>query len=253
MSQPEPMFMGVTRLELDELDSTNRYARDLLESRPPEGTLILAHTQTAGRGLAENTWYAEPRASLSFSLILYPGHIPPNRLFGLSILTANSLADSLQALYPGYPVQIKWPNDLLLNEKKIAGILIENTWQASRLSACIVGVGLNLNTRHFPEALQAKASSLLLETGKEISAEAFFGQFLSRLEGSYLQSRGSGYDFRKQDYLFRLWRYQEWATYYWEGQQQEGMIIGVSPEGKLAVQTRENSVKYFDLKEIVYG
>lgn len=253
MSQPEPMFMGATRLELDELDSTNRYARDLLESHPPEGTLILAHTQTAGRGLAQNTWYAEPGTSLTFSLILYPSHIPGNRLFDLSILTANVLAATLDSLYPGFAVQVKWPNDLLLNEKKIAGILIENTWQSSRLSACILGIGLNLNTRHFPESLRDKATSLLLETGIEISAEVFFLHFLSRLEGAYLQSRRIGYDFQKPEYLSRLWRYQEWVTYHWDNQQQEGMIIGVSPDGRLAVQTRENQVKYFDLKEIVYG
>lgn len=252
MKQHTPLFIGSTRLDFESLPSTNLYARELLDSRPPEGTLIHSLQQPEGKGLAGNSWYAEPHNNLSFSLILYPKTISGRDIFSLNILVSIALLNSLQELYPNYPFRIKWPNDLLLNEKKIAGILIENTWKNEHLHACIVGIGLNLNTQSFPSALRNKAGSLILETGIRIEADHFLNSFCSHFEALYLQSRSQTPDFKKQEYLSALWRYQEWATYEWGGKSQEGMIIGVDPSGKLALQTKDNQVLYFDLKEIVY-
>jgi BirA family transcriptional regulator, biotin operon repressor / biotin---[acetyl-CoA-carboxylase] ligase len=252
MKQHKPLFVGCTRIDFDSLPSTNRYARELLESNPPEGTLITAAQQTEGKGLAGNSWYAEPFHNLSFSLIIYPKGIGSSNVFSLNILVSVALLNCLQELYPNQPFQIKWPNDLLLKGKKIAGILIENTWKNQHLHASIIGIGLNLNTRQFPENLQKSAASLWLETGIHINVDDFLLAYSAHFEALYLQSRNQPNDFKKQAYLAALWRYQEWAQYEWHGQKQEGMIIGVNSDGKLAIQTKENKVLYFDLKEIVY-
>lgn len=252
MKQHTPLFIGSTRLDFDSLPSTNQYARELLESNPPEGTLINAFQQPEGKGLAGNIWYSEPHNNLSFSLILYPKSIGGQNLFSINILVSVALLNCLQELYPQEHFQIKWPNDLLLNEKKIAGILIENTWRNSRLHACIIGIGLNLNTQSFPQNLQTKAGSLLLETGIRIESNDLLHSFCAHFEALYLQSRNQTADFKKQEFLSALWRYQEWAIYEWGGRTQEGMIIGVDASGKLALQTKDNQVLYFDLKEIVY-
>jgi BirA family biotin operon repressor/biotin-[acetyl-CoA-carboxylase] ligase len=252
MKQPSALFLGNTRMEFESLDSTNRYARSILDSGTPEGTLILAHNQTAGKGLASNTWYAQSHKNLSFSLILYPRHLPGNQIFLLTCMVSLAMVKTVKNFFPEMPVQIKWPNDILINGKKICGILIENTWKSNQLHTSIIGIGVNLNTTEFPEELQAKASSLFLETGQETDSNAFINVFCSILEALYLQNRNNPRSDLKQHYLGALWKYQEWSRFEWDGAIQDGMIIGVDTGGKLAIQTRENAVKYFDLKEIVY-
>lgn len=252
MNQPTALFMGLSRMEFEVLDSTNSFALRLLDSRPPEGTLILARNQTGGRGQAGNTWYAESGNNLSFSLILYPTCITDDKIFILSQMVSVALRQTILHYLPAAEVHIKWPNDILLNGKKIAGILIENTWKHHRISASVMGIGLNLNTRTFPEEIREKATSFFLYTQKEVVPEDFLSHFNKNLEVLYLQLIAGNRDSIQRNYLSALWRYQEWAHFIWENHPQEGMIIGVNVDGKLAVQTKNNALRYFDLKEIVF-
>ena len=119
--------------ELQAAASTNLDAFQWLTEKPPEGSVVWAHHQTQGRGQAGNTWQAMPGQNLTFSLILYPTFLANDQLFYLSKLTSTVLRNVLLTHLPTHDIEIKWPNDMLVNRQKIAGILIENQFEGARL------------------------------------------------------------------------------------------------------------------------
>ena len=141
----------------DSVGSTNDEARVLAEAGTAEGLVVLAHEQTQGRGRRGAAWFSPPGESLAFSILIRPSE--PKALWPrLALVAGLSVAEALEEYIP--LVGIKWPNDVWVQGKKIAGILVE----AGRDFA-VVGIGLNVNTRDFPEAVSAIATSLTLETG----------------------------------------------------------------------------------------
>jgi len=264
MSQSSTLFIGHSRLEFPELDSTNTRAMQMAGDHPPEGTLILAHKQSAGRGQAGNVWFSAPGDNLSFSMILYPSTLTGENIFLLNQMVSLALIQTLRSFLPDEILHIKWPNDILLREKKVAGILIENIWKDKKLHTCIAGIGLNVNNESFPPELEGKAVSMYQTCGQKFSFTQILDVFCKNLEAFYLQIRAGRYAYVQQSYLGALWRYQEWATFRLgetlgagpdfpdEKKKFPGMIIGVQAGGKLAIQLENNQVLYFDLKEIVF-
>lgn len=142
----------------DSLTSTNDVARDMADRGEPAGTVVVARSQTAGRGRRGRTWLDESGKSLTMSVILRP-QLPAGRLGELAFVASMAVADYLASDYAVIP-QLKWPNDVLVRDKKIAGILIE-----AAPSAAICGIGLNVNQSSFAAEIRAIATSLRLETG----------------------------------------------------------------------------------------
>lgn len=255
MSQFSPLFIGRSRLVYASLASTNEAANALLPSNPPDGTLVMAHAQTQGKGQAGNVWYSEAGNNFSGSFILYPSFIPPEPVFILNRLASVAVLRALQAIAPDQDFQIKWPNDVYANGKKIAGILIENQWNTGTLRSAVMGIGVNINNVIFPEALQARATSLHLCTGKTYAIEEVADYISGCMEPLYLQLRSGNKAALQKAYLDALYRYQEWANYALPTALEtvfSGMIIGVDAQGKLAMQTLDHKVLYFDIKEIVF-
>jgi BirA family transcriptional regulator, biotin operon repressor / biotin---[acetyl-CoA-carboxylase] ligase len=156
-------MIGKELIWLQKTDSTNQYLQDMLKkSKMPEGTMVIADEQTEGRGQRGNHWESSTGENLTFSFIIYPDFLELTNQFMLSKIIALALFD----LLIGYNenVKIKWPNDIYIGKKKIAGILLENVIKGTKISNTIVGIGLNINQKIFPEALPF-ASSLSLETG----------------------------------------------------------------------------------------
>jgi len=135
------------------LPSTNDEATRLVRQlRPPEYSIIIAEEQTAGRGQHRNAWLSEPGANLTCSFILYPRYNKPERAFLLNMAIALATADCIRMLCEGLPAlqpAIKWPNDILCSDLKVAGILLENIWQGQRWDACVAGVGINVRQQYF--------------------------------------------------------------------------------------------------------
>jgi BirA family transcriptional regulator, biotin operon repressor / biotin---[acetyl-CoA-carboxylase] ligase len=166
----------------DQVDSTNRVAADLARRSAAEGSVVLADHQAGGRGRESRTWYSPAGLNLYFTLVLYP---PADRLHYLPFLTGLGVAQSLEAI--GVSCDLKWPNDLLAQGKKIAGILIQTSVEENRLHFAIAGVGVNLNVPAFPPELEDIATSVRRITGKEVDREQMLAQILACFENLYGQ------------------------------------------------------------------
>lgn len=182
-----------------ETDTTNDRIRELAQAGAPEGTIAVAEMQTAGRGRRGRAWQAPAESGIWMSLLLRP-NIRPTQASVLTLLAGIATAEALQA-QTGLQVGIKWPNDILLNGKKLVGILTEMDCDMESIHAVTVGIGINVNTKAFPAELQEIATSLYLESGKEYDRAALIGAVLARFETLYtafLAAGGSFAPFRER-------------------------------------------------------
>lgn len=174
----EGTFPNLRVVFYPETPSTNTEAKKLAEEGHPEGTLVVTENQTQGRGRLGRGWFAEPGKSLTVSLVLRPP-VEPRLCPSLSLLTALSLAVALENL--GFPVTLKWPNDLYLSGKKVAGVLLESAMEMDRVEWVVVGVGVNVNGESFPPDLADRATSLFLVKKEPLPRfqvlQAFLGVF----------------------------------------------------------------------------
>lgn len=177
-----PRF-GSTILRYDTVTSTNDVARELAASGAPEGFCVIAREQTAGRGRQGHSWSSPPGEGLYLSLILLP-RIKPADSPILTLAAAVAVAETLKLDF-NVEVDIKWPNDILASGKKICGILVESAIQNNQLQYSIVGIGVNVAQRSFPDEIVQSATSLLLETERVIEPEDFARPMLERLERWY--------------------------------------------------------------------
>lgn len=211
----------------DVTDSTNSQAKAMLKRQTlPEGTVLVAERQTAGRGTGDHRWESAAPESLLFSLILQP----PLRLQPLSFLPAVALARTLCERYD-IDAHLKWPNDVLVGDRKLAGILCEGVSQPSLQTAWIVGVGVNVNQQGFPEPIRDIAISMRYITGKSYSIENIFQDYMLEMEQLY----------HSQEDLIDAWlRYTRMIGQTVRATQHDQetivKVIGISPEGYLQVE-----------------
>lgn len=158
-------WMGQEIKYYDSVDSTNVRAKLLAEEGYPSGTLIVANEQTAGKGRRGRNWDSKKDTGIFMTMMLKPD-INPSRASMLTLIAALAQAKALRDI-TGEDVRIKWPNDVVLNGKKIVGILTEMSAQFDYINHIVIGNGINVNTTSFPEELQNMATSLFLETGKK--------------------------------------------------------------------------------------
>ncbi len=165
-------------IPLDGIDSTNAEALRLAQSDAPAGTLVWAREQTAGRGRRGRDW-SSPPGNLYCSLLMYPSQ-PPDEAAQLSFVVALALADSISEVAPHVRPEIKWPNDVLVGGRKIAGILLEgNVSEKSRRGALVIGTGVNIASHpEFPAGLQATS---LAREGVEVSIESMLEHYAAAL------------------------------------------------------------------------
>ncbi len=170
---------------LKETDSTNLQAKELASKGAPEGTLVIAEKQTSGRGRKGRTWFSPQGHGIYASLILRPA-LSPAEAPGITLITAVAAAEALISL-TRLPIRIKWPNDLLVNGKKLAGILTEISTEMDAVDYIIVGFGLNVNTPRddFPKEIRNIATSVLIESGTVFSRINIIQSFLKHYETYY--------------------------------------------------------------------
>ncbi len=166
----------------ESVNSTNTRLKELARQGAPQGTVVAALRQTGGRGRLGRS-FSSPPGGLYLSILWRP-ELPPEKASRLSCAGALAACAAIEEVC-GVSPDIKWPNDLLLSGKKISGILTEASWQGEGRSFVIVGTGINVNTRSFPEELRDIASSLYLETGKSWELERLASAFVARLDSVY--------------------------------------------------------------------
>ncbi|MGV3559187.1 biotin--[acetyl-CoA-carboxylase] ligase [Larkinella arboricola] len=248
--RPKTLFLGQKINYLPTCQSTNDIAASLITGETAlDGTVVITDQQTAGRGQRGNQWEAQPGQNLTFSVILQPSFLQPNEQFWLNIAISLGISDWL-ATHLNDRLKIKWPNDLYVEQRKIGGILIENTLYGYSIAWSVVGIGLNINQTRFQTAT---ATSLINETPNEydfVLPEAL-PSLLESLEKRYLSLRAGQRDVLKTNYLQRLFRYQEESDFISGGERFRGMIVGVEESGRLAIQVGEK-LRSFAFKEVEF-
>lgn len=244
------LFIGQNLVALSEVDSTNNYLKNLLTNStpPPEGTVIMAENQYSGRGQVQNKWFAEPGKNLTVSFLLCPTFVKAVDQFDLNRAVSLGVAD-FASHFLGSKVSIKWPNDIYWEDNKLGGILIENFLSGSHLKQSVVGIGLNINQSHFPEA--TKATSFKLIKNEEYLLQNCLNALCVYLEARYLQLKNNAMEKINKDYLYRLYRLNVRDLYRANGEVFYGEIVGVSQCGQLQVDIN-NEVKSFSFKEIEF-
>ena len=234
-------------IQLDNVDSTNAYAINLLRTGSVvNGTVVLAHHQHNGRGQRSNTWTTEPGKNLTCSIILLPD-LPAKDSFYLNVVTALAIRKSLEDL--GLNAKIKWPNDILIGEKKVCGILIENQISGDKISNSVVGIGLNVNQDNFTHLPQGTSIKRALNNAVEI--QDVFDQVYGYLDFYYNLLCESNFELLLKHYYQHLYLLGIPSRFKDELGEFEGVILGIDDFGRLLVQ-RGSEKKSYQIKEIAY-
>lgn len=246
-------IIGSEIIRLKEVGSTNSYIMDwLAREKLKEGTVVLADYQTAGRGIDGSKWESEPEQNLTFSFILYPTFLAPEAQFYLNKIISLSLSDLVHELLPKHDgIRIKWPNDIYIGNKKVAGTLIQNGVKGSGFDYSIIGIGLNVNQITFPAGSGNPVSLKAIATAGFI-LEDVFRLTLTTMENRLNQLiRGELREIDK-DYLDRLYRFNQLAGYILEGKSIKAKITGVNRYGQLVLEIPGEKIIECDLKEVKF-
>jgi BirA family transcriptional regulator, biotin operon repressor / biotin---[acetyl-CoA-carboxylase] ligase len=242
------LFVGKKLVYVPECHSTNTLAAELSQrGSVVEGTLVITSNQFGGRGQRGNQWISEPGKNLTFSLILKPTFLKPDQQFRLTQVVSLAVADYVSDKIKG--VKIKWPNDVLINNKKTCGILIENTISSEQIQNSVIGVGFNVNQLEFTGN---RGTSLKNETGLDYDLQTVLNDLLRCIEVRYLQLREGKFEKLSDDYLNNLYRKGEHHSFIIGETQKQGVIEGVDQRGRLVVSFDEIKQE-FDLKEISFA
>lgn len=219
----------------DTIDSTNNCARALAGCWADEGTVIIAEQQTAGRGRLGRSWEANPNENLTFSIILRP-RMPAEAINLLPLSVSVAVAQAVEQV-TGVRLECKWPNDLLANKKKVAGILLEGSFSGSSVEWIVIGIGINVNQTIFPGDLAQKATSLKLATNSDIDRTVLFRSILESLERYYRTGTDSGFQSILPDWIARSTMIDKNISLMENGKVVTGVVKGLSRDGGLILRT----------------
>ena len=240
-------WAGKTRYHFKSIDSTNKKAKELAENGCPHGTLVTAESQLAGIGRRGRSWSSEENTGIYMTMVFRP-QIEVAQASMLTLVAAVAVAKAIEKQIEtlnksdGKPF-IKWPNDIVINKKKICGILTELSLKGTTMDYLVIGIGINISNQNFPEEIKETASSLLLETGKEIDKECliegvweaferYYELFLNNKNLSALQTEYEALLINKNEKVKVLDPLGEF----------EGIARGIAPTGELIVETKGKDV-----------
>ena len=232
-------------------DSTNREMFRLIEKNPPpEGTIIWSEEQYSGKGLGKAVWESERGMNITASYLFYPEFIEPENQFDLNKAISLGVYDAIKSiLQTNFHVWIKWPNDILVDDKKIAGILTENIIQGSEIKYTVAGVGINANQTEFSNFPRTPASLKLL-TGTNYNIPECIDILFYNLENRYLMLKNGLKKQLNHDYLNKLYKYGKKANYRANDKTFTATIYGVDKYGKLLLENQDGKIEAYDFKEV---
>lgn len=264
INQVKNKEIGSEIIFYEKVDSTNIKAKELARNGCKPGTVVLAEEQSTGRGRMGRNWYSPRGTGLWFSIVIYPEILPGKSPF-LTILTSLAVFESLQAIEQDLTsktridsggiqnnkmnreesaLSIKWPNDILLNGKKVAGILSE-TSVSHRIKYAVIGIGINVNQEYFPVELEQKATSLKLYYKEEINRELLLEKLLSSFEKYYYFLLNN-----RERHLLDMWKERlniiGKVVKILSGKKvYKGKVIGISDRGELILHDFKDGIKKF--------
>ena len=222
-----------------ETDSTNLWIKRLAKEGAPEGTLALAEFQSAGRGRLGRSWEVPEGTSVMMSILLRP-KFEPQYAPMLTLVMGMAVAKAVKSL--GFDVSIKWPNDVVVSHKKICGILTEMGVRDGKIDYAVIGVGINVNIREFPEEMADKATSLYLESGKEFDRSQIPGLVMEAFE-EYYEKFAATCDLSglKEEYESILANYNQ-PVRVLAKEPYEGVARGITDGGELLVEKTDGTI-----------
>ncbi|MFW6223169.1 MAG: biotin--[acetyl-CoA-carboxylase] ligase [Bacteroidota bacterium] len=239
-------------VNLDEVDSTNNYAKSLLcHNSVPQGSVVSALHQTAGRGSGGTSWWCPKGQGLLLTYILYPGDMSVSDHFVINQAVSLALADFIRS-YVRKKVFVKWPNDILVDQYKIAGILIENRVKGNSFDYVLAGVGVNVYQEvfpaHIPYATSIKLNGECGDPGKLL---------IDRLSG-YLHVRfnelmNGEYMTLKNDYMDVLWKLNKLHLFRAQSETFYGIIRDVNRDGQIIIERKNGRQQAYGFKEVVFA
>jgi BirA family transcriptional regulator, biotin operon repressor / biotin---[acetyl-CoA-carboxylase] ligase len=232
-----------------ETDSTNTQALDWISENTSEYSLVIAESQTAGRGRSGRNWVTTPGSSLAVSIILYPTKHEISKLGLFSLLGGLSVCKVIEDSF-NIDAHVKWPNDVLIKNKKTAGILTESTWQGERLQGIVLGIGINLLTPSIPpsEEILFPATCIQSHTSDDIDVLTILVKLVGKLIGfrstmlspSFIQQYEKKLAYKNQ--LVTLDVGDETLI--------SGHLKGIDPFGNIRLQLADNEERYFPIGDI---
>ena len=222
-----------------ETDSTNLWIKRLAKEGAPEGTLALAEFQSAGRGRLGRSWEAPEGTSVMMSILLRP-KFEPQYAPTLTLVMGMAVAKAVKKL--GFDVSIKWPNDVVVSHKKICGILTEMGVRDGKIDYAVIGVGINVNIREFPEEMADKATSLYLESGRKFDRSQIPGLVMEAFE-EYYEKFAATCDLSglKEKYESILANYNQ-PVRVLAKEPYEGVARGITDGGELLVEKTDGTI-----------
>ena len=237
-------------IRIDETDSTNRWMKELIQLHPSEETqhemVVVCDYQTAGRGCGSNSWEAEPGKNLLMSVLMHPKKVSARTQFIITQIVSVALCRTIETVIGSeHRVTIKWPNDIYVGDKKICGVLIENSIAGRRIKDCIIGIGLNVNQTEFRSDAPNPVSIAQL-TGKETDREEVLNTFLEELS-KQCENRNIHHD-----YLRKMYRRNGMYPFETEGSRFMARVAGVNDDGRLMLEDEDGIAHLFRFKEVTF-
>ena len=236
---------------LDETSSTNSELKKMQKTIPqPEGSMVMADFQTEGRGQAGNSWFSGRSNNLLFSFLIYPHFVLAKKQFIISRIVSLALKKTLDRFTSN--ITIKWPNDIYWKDKKIAGMLIENSLTGSQIDYCIVGIGLNVNEEQFPDELPNPVS-LKQITGHSYNRDNLLNDFYEEFFVLYRRVQDGETRLIEKEYMNQLYRND---NYYWFEDKDErfrAKIKNVLASGHLVLESHlDKQERIYAFKEVSF-
>jgi BirA family biotin operon repressor/biotin-[acetyl-CoA-carboxylase] ligase len=224
-----------------ETDSTQRVARDLARGGAEEGTVVVAEAQTAGRGRLGRSWHSPSGVNVYASIVLRPP-LPPARVPQLALVAGLAVAEAVERT-ASVRAQLKWPNDVIVDDRKLAGILTEMDAEVERVQHVVVGIGINVNVDAFPDELRDRATSLRHATGAPVARAPLLAALLAALEARYDRFVEGGFAPLRGPWQARSWLDGKEVRVAAPEGQLTGRVLGLDDDGALRIAAADGTVQ----------
>lgn len=245
--------MKFKTINIESIPSTNQYLFNLIsEKEMSEGLVINTDNQTAGQGMGKNLWESEKGKNLSFSLLLKPDFLKPEKQFVITQIVSLAILNVCRRNLDSEMVHIKWPNDIYVADKKIAGVLVQNIIKASSISDSVVGIGLNVNQEKFISDAPNPVSMIQL-AGVNFSREKLLTELLEEIEQNYSRIRVYPQtSWINSKYVENLYRINQSFHFTDKNGRFKGEIIGIDNYGQLKIKKADGDVLLYAYKEVEF-
>ena len=235
-------WAGKNVIYYDETDSTNNRAKEAGNNKEPHGTLFVADMQMAGKGRRGRVWKSPSGSSIYMTILLYPD-IPPVKAPQLTLIMALAVAEGIREV-TGLETKIKWPNDIVVNKKKVCGMLTELSAELSCINYVVIGIGINANMKEFPDEIKDIASSLYIESGKQVK-RAYVIEAVGRYFEKYYEAFIKAGDLSTitDEYNTMLANAGKQVRIIGNDKEEIYTAVGINPEGGLVVKDDDGNLK----------